>query len=236
MLTPATLNIVLFIAAPLTEIGLSFVVGLLAGVFLCNVLRRVEDHGRYVLLLVSMVLFLIGVAELLHISDLLTCMVCGVFLGNRLPSEAHELTNEAEKIFSPVILIFFVLFGASMVDPALILTSSTLIIITTILYVVGRSLAKYLGSSGGARIGGNPPTVQRYLGLTLFSQAGVAVGLSVVIADTLASLGVPFWGTLILGVIGLSTLIFQIFGPLAVKYAIQQSGETRPKPEIIGLE
>jgi hypothetical protein len=146
------------------------------------------------------------------------------------------LTNEAEKIFSPVILIFFVLFGASMVDPALIIAGGSLVVITTVLYVVGRSVAKYLGSSGGARIGKNPTTVQRYLGLTLFSQAGVAVGLSVVIADQLVRLGVPFWGTLIIGVIGLSTLIFQIFGPLAVKFALQRAGETRIIPDEIPIE
>ena len=236
LLNPAAMNIVLFIALPLLEIGLSLLVGLIAGAFLCQILRRVEDHGRYVLLLVSMVIFLVGIAELLHISDLLTCMICGVVLGNRLPSEAHELTNEAEKIFSPIILIFFVLFGASMVDPALLSTFGTIIIITTIIYVVGRSISKYLGSRGGARLGGNPPTVQRYLGLTLFSQAGVAVGLSVVIADQLRLLGLSDLGALIVGVIGLSTLVFQIFGPLAVKFALERSGETRVIPDEIPLE
>jgi NhaP-type Na+/H+ or K+/H+ antiporter len=174
---------------------------------------------------VSVILLLIGVAEFLHLSSLLTSMVLGIVLGNLSPDQAHDLSHEAEKIFSPVILFFFVLFGAGMVDPAVLAIGGIILVVTTLLYIIGRGVGKYLGTRLAANIGDNPPAVKRYLGLCLFSQAGVAVGLSVVIADRLNQIGLPHYGFLIVGVIGISTLIFQIFGPLALKFAIHRAGE-----------
>jgi Kef-type K+ transport system membrane component KefB len=225
-LVPVVLPLPLLFVAPVIEIGVSLLLGTGAGFLLANVLKRVEDYGRFILLLVSVILLLIGIAEFFHFSSLLTCMVMGIVLGNRIPKEAHELGHEAEKIFSPVILFFFVLFGAGMVDPAVLAIGGIFILITALIYVIGRGAAKYLGTRLAANIGTNPPMVKRYLGLCLFSQAGVAVGLSVIIADRLNQLGFPHYGFLIVGVIGISTLIFQFIGPLALKFAIHRAGET----------
>ncbi|MFW9986350.1 MAG: cation:proton antiporter [Candidatus Odinarchaeota archaeon] len=224
-LVPVVLPLPLLFAAPVIEIGLSLALGVGVGFLLVFVLKRVEDHARYILLLVSVILLVIGIAEFFHFSSLLTCMILGIVVGNRIPKEAQELSNEAEKITSPIILFFFVLFGAGMVDPAVIAIGGIFIVTTTILYVIGRGIAKYFGTRLAANIGDNPQTIKHYLGLCLFSQAGVAVGLSVVIADRLNQLGFPNYAFLIVGVIGISTLIFQISGPLALKFAIHRAGE-----------
>ncbi|MDO8055657.1 MAG: cation:proton antiporter [Candidatus Hermodarchaeota archaeon] len=229
VVAPALLPVPLLLATPVIEIGGALLLGASAGLVLAYVLKRVEDHGRYILLLVSVILVLIGIAEFLHFSSLLTSMVLGIVLGNLSPNQAHDLSHEAEKIFSPVILFFFVLFGAGMVDPAVLAIGGIFILVTTFLYVIGRGFGKYLGTRLAANIGDNPPTVKRYLGLCLFSQAGVAVGLSVVIADRLSQLGLPHYGLLIIGVVGISTLVFQIFGPLALKFAIHRAGEANNK-------
>ena len=230
-LVPVVLPLPLIIAAPVIEISMSLVLGAGVGSILAFVLKRVEDHARYILLLVSVILLVIGIAEFLHFSSLLSCMILGIVVGNRIPNEAQDLGHEAEKIISPVILFFFVLFGAGMVDPAVITIGGVFIVTTTILYVTGRGIMKYFGTRFAANIGDNPPTVKRYLGLCLFSQAGVAVGLSVVIADRLNQLGFPNYAFLIVGVIGISTLIFQIFGPLALKFAIHRAGEANNNNE-----
>jgi NhaP-type Na+/H+ or K+/H+ antiporter len=229
LLAPTLLPLPLLLATPVIEIGGSLLLGASAGLVLAYVLKRVEDHGRYILLLVSVILVLIGIAEFLHLSSLLTSMVLGIVLGNLSPDQAHDLSHEAEKIFSPVILFFFVLFGAGMVDPAVLAIGGIILVVTTLLYIIGRGVGKYLGTRLAANIGDNPPAVKRYLGLCLFSQAGVAVGLSVVIADRLNQIGLPHYGFLIVGVIGISTLIFQIFGPLALKFAIHRAGEANNK-------
>ncbi|MFX0168813.1 MAG: cation:proton antiporter [Candidatus Hodarchaeota archaeon] len=224
-LNPLSVTLFQIIATPAIDIGVSLLIGAGFGFLLAHFLQNVKDHGRYILLLISVILLIIGIAELLQASYLLTCMVFGIVLSNRVPKESIELGNEAEKILSPFILLFFVFFGAGMIDPTLFITGGILVVTTAILYVIARTVGKYFSTRLAAKASENPPTVVRYLGLCLFSQAGVAVGLSVVIADYMAQLGAPQYATIIVGVIGLSTLIFQLFGPLAVKTAIHRAGE-----------
>ena len=225
ILTPTMVSLPVIIAMPIIEIGASTLLGAGIGLLLAHILKRVKDHGRYILLLVSVIILLIGLAEFLPLSALLMCMLLGIVLGNKIPEEAHDLGNEAEKIFSPVILFFFVLFGAQMVDPAILAVGGVFLILTSLVFVAGRATAKYIGPRVAARLGDNPSCVKCYLGLCLFSQAGVAVGLSVIIADRLSQMGFSHYGFLIVGVIGISTLVFQIIGPLAVKFAIHRAGE-----------
>jgi Kef-type K+ transport system membrane component KefB len=217
--------LLIILVAPIIEIGLSIVLGAISGVLLAHFLGKAEDPGRFFTYLISGIILLIGLAELIHISDIFSCMVFGIVLGNSVPERAQKLSHDAEKIFSPVILLFFVLFGAQ-IDPSL-LSAGILIIITAVIYIISRTGSKYFGTRVGALIGKNPYSVSRYLGLCLLSQAGVAVGLSVVISDRLTSLGAANLGSIIIGVIGISTLVFQIFGPLATKRALHKADEVR---------
>lgn len=224
-LNPMSATLFVLIVEPVIDIGLSILIGAGSGFLIARFLQKVKDHGRYILLLISVIMLLIGVAEFLQASYLLTCMVFGIVLSNRIPKESIELGNEAEKILSPFILLFFVFFGAGMINPTLIITGGILVVSTAILYVISRTIAKYFGTRIAAQLSKSPPTVTKYLGLCLFSQAGVAVGLSVVMADYMNQLGAPHYATMIVGVIGISTLIFQLFGPIAVKTAIHRAGE-----------
>jgi hypothetical protein len=75
------------------------------------------------------------------------------------------------------------------------------------------------------------------------SQAGVAVGLSLVVEQSFLDLNVPaaaIAGTLILSVIALTTMILQIFGPVAASEGLRRAGEypaglTKPN-DILGVE
>ena len=225
IINPVGTTLLALVAAPVIDIGLSVLIGAGFGLLLAHFLQNVKDHGRYILLLLSVIVLIIGIAEFLHASYLLTCMVFGIVLSNRVPKESIELGNEAEKILSPVILLFFVFFGAGMINPALLVAGGLLVLITAIIYVITRTVGKYCGTCFAAKITGSPSSVSKYLGLCLFSQAGVAVGLSVVMAEYMTQLGLPEYAIIIVGVIGISTLIFQLFGPLSVKAAIHRAGE-----------
>jgi hypothetical protein len=84
-------------------------------------------------------------------------------------------------------------------------------------------------ASIGAFIVKAETSVQKYLGPCLFSQAGVALGLAVIVSEHLVKFGEAASGLLILTTITATTIIFQIFGPLAIKWAIARSGESRVK-------
>ena len=72
-----------------------------------------------------------------------------------------------------------------------------------------------------------PPTVEKYLGITLLPQAGVALGMSVTVA---AEFGAE--GALIRNIVLFSVLVYELVGPLLTKVALSAAGEIRPKPEI----
>ena len=136
--------------------------------------------------------------------------------------EPHQIFHEVYKIGSTLIALFFVLIGLN-----LDISSITQIGFLGILYLIGRTVAKTIGAYIGASIAKAGPTIQKYLGPCLYSQAGVALGLAVLISDKLASLGEPGMGLLILNTITATTIVFQIFGPLAIKWAVEKSGEAR---------
>ncbi|MFX0086683.1 MAG: cation:proton antiporter [Candidatus Hodarchaeota archaeon] len=145
-----------------------------------------------------------------------------------MEEQPHQIFDEVYRLASPIIAMFFVLIGLS-----LDLSAIGQIGLIGILYMLTRTIAKYIGASLGAYISRAEIVVQRYLGPCLLSQAGVALGLAVIISEHLAKFGAEIVilnsklsaDLFILNTITATTIIFQIFGPLAIKWAIDCSGE-----------
>jgi CBS domain-containing protein len=95
-------------------------------------------------------------------------------------------------------------------------------------YVLMRCAGKALGAYLGARATGAEPVVRRYLGLGLFAQGGVAVGLSIMAGQHLSDIplgdGLTLGDAIIFG-ITTTTLLVQVIGPACVKLAVQRAGE-----------
>ncbi|MHA1972298.1 MAG: cation:proton antiporter [Candidatus Hodarchaeales archaeon] len=136
--------------------------------------------------------------------------------------EPHQIFREVYKIASPIVALFFVLIGLN-----LEVNSLAQIGLIGLIYLLGRTFAKTVGAFIGATVVHATKTVKRYLGPCLYSQAGVALGLAVLIAGKLTLLGFPEEGLLVLNTITATTVIFQVFGPVAIKWAIGKSGEAR---------
>jgi len=69
--------------------------------------------------------------------------------------------------------------------------------------------------------------VRKYLGFSLFSQAGVAIGLSLAVAQEFSRFGAAGQelSALVINVITATTFVVQMIGPPCVKYAITKAGE-----------
>ena len=70
------------------------------------------------------------------------------------------------------------------------------------------------------------PQVQKYLGITLLPQAGVALGMSLVAMNQLDSDA----GRLIRSISLFAVLIYELVGPLLTKIALDKAGEIPEKP------
>ena len=89
---------------------------------------------------------------------------------------------------------------------------------------------------GGARLGAvmgrSDDNIKKYLGFGILSQAGVAIGLSMVVLGQFEALGSPEASSIAVNVITTITatcIIFEIIGPIGAKYALQKAGEIRRK-------
>ena len=84
-------------------------------------------------------------------------------------------------------------------------------------------MGKYSGAYLGARLTRSDPSIQKYLGITLFPQAGVALGMSLQVGE----LGEA--GALVRNIILFGVLIYELIGPSLTKTALIKAGEIVPK-------
>ena len=92
-----------------------------------------------------------------------------------------------------------------------------------IIYVVMRISGKAVGAALGGVLCKCDKKINRYLGLALFPQAGVAIGLAL-----LATTVVPAYGATIRAVVLCATLIYELVGPAMAKLALSKAGEIKP--------
>ncbi|MEJ2705074.1 MAG: cation:proton antiporter [Sedimentisphaerales bacterium] len=188
-------------------------------------LLRVKLLHRNFAFAIGLLLLMITIALYASMDVILTSMAMGCFLVNMLPKRSASLFETVRGSSTPIYVLFFVLAGARLS----ITQMPAWLWYIVIIYVVCRSLGKMGGAYIGARLTRSEPTVRRFLGMGLFAQGGVAIGLSIMASHYLS--GVPVDENLMLGdviIFGIAatTLVVQLFGPPMVKLAIKLSGES----------
>lgn len=196
-----------------------------AGGFLLAWLLRQSKHQEHVIALaVGVLLLVIGLCATLQMDIILAAMALGLVLTNYAPRRSQHLFELMRSFSVPIYAMFFVLVGAR-------LTISNMppwLWAVVVLYVVGRSAGKYIGSYFGARASGAEPAVYKYCGLGLFAQGGVAVGLSIMASHHLGNVEVMpglSAGDMIIFAVTATTLLVQIIGPAMAKLAIKRADE-----------
>jgi len=202
---------------PLYEIGGAIIIGIVSGLVLNKLLKKYTEEARLLAFSVGAVLIVLGLSLATHVDMLLAAMTLGVIVANFIPRKSKEVFKLVEGFTPPIFVLFFVLVGAK-----LNISHMTLpIILLGIIYIIGRSAGKALGANFGARISGAPKTVQKYLPLCLFSQAGVAIGLSI-----LASHYFPgYIGSAAIIIITATAFVLEVIGPPFIKFAVARAGE-----------
>jgi Kef-type K+ transport system membrane component KefB len=106
--------------------------------------------------------------------------------------------------------VFYVLAGANL-DIGLL---ASLGLIGSV-YIISRIIGKIAGAYSGAIITEAEQSIRRYMGLAFMAQAGVAIGLAM-----MAKANLPHAGGAILNTIIATTVVYEIFGPVATRYAL----------------
>ncbi len=199
--------------------------GFAGAVILRFLLLRVKILYKNFAFAVGLLLLMISIAAFANMDVILTSMTMGCFLVNMLPNRSTSLFESVRSFSTPIYVLFFVLAGARLS----ITQMPGWLWGVVVIYVLGRSAGKVLGTYIGARWTGSEPVVRRYLGLGLFAQGGVAIGLSIMASHYLAGVTVSenlMLGDVVIFGIAATTLIVQLFGPPMVKLALKLSGES----------
>ena len=215
MVNHTSLSLYTVLVKPLLTIIASLLLGAVLGILLALAHKYFRSHTNRMSLCIATVMIGVGIADRLGLSNLLLCMAVGVVYVN--------IWNESERILSciddwtyPLFLLFFVISGAQ-----LNLTTLPKVGILGVIYIFARFGGKFLGAWLGGTLTHQPPVVKNNLGWALMPQAGVAIGMA-----TMALKQLPAeYSQLIQTVILSATLIYEIAGPLAARFALQRAGE-----------
>ena len=215
---------------PMIKIFMSLILGGILGFMLAGLERWFHSNKNRMIFIVSGVMLTTALSMLeinigpvtISFSSLLVCMMLGTIFCNACPV-AEEMMERAEKWTSPLYCLFFVLSGAALRFD--IFTDITIILVG-VFYIVFRALGKYIGAGVSARATHCAPQVVKYLGFTLFPQAGVALGMSLAASQILGETG-----ALVRSLTLFAVLVYELIGPSITKIALTRSGDIQPKSD-----
>ncbi len=220
-------DIVSVIVEPIIEVVISLLLGGGMGYIFTFCERFFHSRSKRLAMSVTFVLLTVALSMLefhiggIHIafSSLLVCMMLGTVFCN-ICDFSEELMDRLDRWTAPLYILFFVISGAEL---ELSVFKDYMIVLIGVVYILVRCLGKYFGASSSAKITKCDPNIVKYLGITLFPQAGVALGMAIK-AETL---GEP--GFIVANITLFSVLVYELVGPFLTKIALQKAGEITPE-------
>lgn len=206
------------------EIILEIVLGAAIGYILVTVGRFLHEQSLFLIFSLGSLFAMCALAEVYGISPILLTMSAAIVMTNNNTIITRRFTNALTQWSPPVYLMFFVLIGTKL-DFGMIKNYAGVILI----YIVFRSLGKYYGARWGGYLAKAPAKVSKYLGFTLLSQAGVAIGLSLGAAKILSNLGLEYQAKQVISVMTATTFLIMLIGPVLVKYGLSRANELKVK-------
>ena len=229
-----TVSVTSILVEPIIEVLLSVGLGAGMGYAFTFFERFFHSRSKRLSMSVAFVLLTVGASlfkkEILGIhvgfSSLLACMMLGTIFCNICDFSA-ELMDRLDRWTAPIFILFFVLSGAEF---ELTILTDLLIVLVGVVYIVFRCVGKYFGAYWSAKMVKSPETVKKYLGITLFPQAGVALGMALKATDAVYGLGEV--GVVVANITLFSVLIYELVGPFLTKISLEKAGEVDPEGKV----
>lgn len=208
------------VARTLGEVLFSVLIGVVAGYILHKMTRNKVGTNEIMIVSLSIIFISTGFAIVLHLSPLLTSMTAGCVLVN-LSARNHRLFRILEPITPPLYALFFVIAGTEL-KPDVIMRSD--ILLFGAVFVAARGIGKYGGVWAGCALSGIGKPIRGCLGWCMLPQAGVAIGLVLLIQASPLMHGLdPEQKAIIhnmVNIVLLSVFVNELIGPPISKMAI----------------
>ena len=239
----AKVDLVHIVLFPILEIVLSLAVGAVIGFALSYCMRFYKSRANRLTCMLAATFLGVALCQLfgtwfgIELSSLLTCMMIGAVFCN-LRKDAFHIIEGVDRWTPALFMMFFILSGAELDFSKITLP----VLGICVVYLLARSLGKYLGARWGCAMQKTEKNVKKFLGLTLLPQAGVAIGMARSASSAFTSISTgalaenPLFaganylneiGGTITAVVLCATLVYELFGPLITKAALIKAGEIK---------
>jgi Kef-type K+ transport system membrane component KefB len=166
---------------------------------------------------IGMIFIIYSLSSQLQLEPLLASLIMGVVMTN-VSSEFHLVKEEFDHHLKDIIFMLFFAISAMHLNLSFLVSMPFIIII----YVLFRIIGKISGVWVGGKLTGADKNIRKYLGMALFPQAGIAIGLALSLQT---EPGFESIAPIVLNVIIATTMVHEFVGPLLTKFVLHKSGE-----------
>ena len=209
----------------LLEVLVSIAVGFISGIAVHFSTKNKKNSNEIMIITIGMVFLFTAIAVVFKLSPLLTNMAAGAVVINFSPKN-YRIFRSLEPFTPPLYALFFVIAGTEL-DPSVLAQKD--ILIFGLIFILLRAVGKYSGVYLGCRISKVKGVITKHLGLCMLPQAGVAIGLVLMIqASPLMLSLLPDQILMVdrmVNIVLLSVFMNELIGPLISRYAIIKGNE-----------
>ncbi len=162
----------------------------------------------------GMIFLVYSLSKYFGLEPMLASLVMGVVMAN-ISKSFYVVKEEFDYHLQDIIFLLFFTISAMHLNIEFILYMPWVICI----YVLFRVLGKVIGVYIGGKVMRADKNIQKYLGVALFPQAGIAIGLSLSLQS---ELGFETVAPIVLNIIIATTMIHEFIGPLVTKYVLEK--------------
>ncbi len=222
-----TIDAISMIVNPILEVVLSIALGAVMGFLFTFCEKFFHSRSKRMAISVTFVMLTVAISSMkfeigsVHIafSSLLACMMLGTIFCN-ICDFSEELMERADRWTTPLLVLFFVISGAEL---DLSVFKNWIYIVIGGAYIIFRCIGKYFGARFSAKATKCDDNIVKYLGITLFPQAGVALGMASQALEFGGDIGV-----LVQSITLFSVLIYELVGPYLTKVSLTKAGDIIP--------
>ena len=213
---------------PVLEISLSLILGGFIGIIFSRIIGKLHNSRDIFIILFGIVFLTTGLSIHWNLSYILANMMVGfVLVNDQSEAVVQSVRTPLGEIMPLVFLLFFCLAGAHLRISAIPALGGI-----GVIYILGRSAGLTVGAYWGAKLGRLEKKIQKYLGFCILSQAGVAIGLSLIVNNDFSQIAAEYnlphaakIGAIVLATITATCIFFELIGPVLAKFALTRAGE-----------
>ena len=217
----ASLTVDALVINPVVLIAGSILLGGIFGIILNMTTRLIEreTEGMLIVLIFGLISLCFGFASLLKLDELLAVVSMGAVVVNF--NYLHEkIFNMLERYTEELIFVLFFTISGMHLNFSVIAGNWTLIV----LFVLFRSIGKYLGVAAGGHLSRAPLKIKKYVAGGLIPQGGIVIGLALLIQQNSAF---SSFSEILLNIVIGATVIHELVGPVIAKVSITKAGEIK---------